>query len=71
MKSVISDYEMPYEALLELIEIVKSVGIRMAWIESGCVEITELKVEKYKYIITTINDSIVAFELENVYCFKF
>lgn len=71
MRSVISNHVATKEQVLQRINDVLMCGKLFRHVESGHIEIKEYYLGRYKYIITYINGSIVAFELENVYCFKF
>lgn len=71
MRSVISNHVATKEQVLQRINDVLTCGKLLCHVESGHAEIKECCLGRYKYIITYINGSIVAFELENVYCFKF
>ena len=71
MRSVISNHVATKEQVLQRINDVLMCGTLLCHVEGGRTEIKECCLGRYKYIITYINGSIVAFELENVYCFKF
>ena len=71
MKSVISNHEAPKEVVLKRIDTVTSSAYLSEIIEMGCLEIMVYMLGNLKYNITYINASVLTFELENVYCFKF
>lgn len=71
MKSVISNHEATLNEVTTQIENVISVGVQRAKVVVGHTKIQEFRYGRSIYIITSINDSIVSFECENVYCFKF
>lgn len=71
MKSIISKHETSMEEVCSKVEDVIRVGKQTACIVIGLTKIQVFKFGRLTYIITSINDSIVSFELENVYCFKF
>ena len=71
MKSVISNHEAPKEAVLKRIDTVTSSAYLSEIVEMGCLEIMVYLMGNLKYNITYINGSVLTFELENIYCFKF
>lgn len=71
MKSINSKHEATIDEIKEQIEIVIANGFPSKSTVWGLTKIQEFKMESLTYLITSINDYIVAFELENVYCFKF
>lgn len=71
MKSLISNHEAPKEVVLKRIDTVTSSAYLSEIIEMGCLEIMVYMLGNLKYNITYINASVLTFELENVYCFKF
>ena len=71
MKSLISNHETPKEAILQRIDTVTSSAYLSEIIEMGCLEVMVYLLGNLKYNITYINGSVLTFELENIYCFKF
>ena len=71
MKSIISNHEAPKELVLQRIDTVTSSAYLSEIVEMGCLEIMVYLMGNLKYNITYINASVLTFELENVYCFKF
>ena len=71
MKSVISNHEARKEEVLQRIDDVVLCGDLVDFVEVGSALITVYMLGNNKYNITFVNGSVVLFELENVYCFKF
>ena len=71
MKSVISDIEASKEAVLQGIDFVVLHGDLVDFVKAGSLTIGMYMLGNFKYNITFINGSVLTFELENVYCFKF
>ena len=71
MKSIISNHEARKEEVLQRIDDVVLFGDLVDFVEVGSALITVYVWGNNKYNITFVNGSVVLFELENVYCFKF
>lgn len=71
MKSVISSHEAPKEEVLKRVKGVILCGDMYEFVKIGSVKIFVYILGDYKYNITYINNSVLTFELDNVYCFKF
>ena len=71
MKSIISNHEARKEEVLQRIDDVVLCGDLVDFVEVDSALITVYMLGNNKYNITFVNGSVVLFELENVYCFKF
>ena len=71
MKSVISNHETPKESVLERIDDVVLCGDLVDFVQVGSATTAVYMLGDNKYNITFVNGSVLLFELENVYCFKF
>ena len=71
MKSIISNHEASKEEVLQRIDDVALSGDLVDFMNVGVVSIAVYVVGDYKYNITFVNEYVLTFELENVYCFKF
>ena len=71
MKSIISNHEARKEEVLQCIDDVVLCGDLVDFVEVGSALIAVYMLGNNKYNITFVNGSVVLFELENVYCFKF
>ena len=71
MKSVISNHEATKEEVLQRIHFVVLHGDLIYYVEVGSLRIVTCVLGDKKYNISYLNDSVLMFELENVYCFKF
>ena len=70
MKSIISNHEARKEEVLQRIDHVVSSGDLVDFVQVGVVTIAVYELGN-KYNITFVNGSVLTFELENIYCFKF
>ena len=71
MKSVISNHEASKEEVLRRINFVVLHGDLNSYVEIGSLRIVTCVLGDNKYNISYLNESVLTFELENVYCFKF
>ena len=71
MKSIISNHEARKEEVLQRIDDVVLFGDLVDFVQVGSATIVVYMLGNNKYNITIVNGSVVLFELENVYCFKF
>ena len=71
MKSVISNHEASKEEVLRRINFVVLHGDLNYYVEIGGLRIVTCVLGDNKYNISYLNESVLTFELENVYCFKF
>ena len=71
MRSIISNYEAPKETVLKRVDDVVLSGDLVDFVQVGVVTIAVYVLCDNKYNITLVNGSVLTFELENVYCFKF
>ena len=71
MKSIISNHEAPKEEVLRRIHFVVLHGDLNYYVEIGSLRIVTCVLGDNKYNISYLNESVLTFELENVYCFKF
>ena len=71
MKSVISNHEGSEEEVLRRVSFVVLHGDLIDVIYAGCLITAVYLLGDNKYNITYLNGSVLTFELENVYCFKF
>ena len=71
MKSVISNHEAPKETVLKHVDDVVLSGDLVDFVQVGVVTIAVYVLCDNKYNITFVNGSVLTFELENIYCFKF
>lgn len=71
MKSIISNHEAQKEMVLQRIDDVVLCGDLVDFVQVGSVTIASYVLGDNKYNITIVNGSVLMFELENVYCFKF
>ena len=71
MKSIISNHEARKEEVLQRIDDVVLFGDLVDFVQVGSATIVVYMLGNNKYNITLVNGSVVLFELENVYCFKF
>ena len=71
MKSIISNHEARKEEVLQRIDDVVLFGDLVDFVQVGSATIAVYMLGNNKYNITLVNGSVVLFELESVYCFKF
>ena len=71
MKSIISNHEVPKEEVLQRIDFVVLHGDLVNFVQVGSSTIAVYVLGDNKYNITFVNGSVLTFELENIYCFKF
>ena len=71
MKSIISNHEAQKEMVLQRMDDVVLCGDLVDFVQVGGVTIAVYLLGDNKYNITLVNGSVLLFELENVYCFKF
>ena len=71
MKSIISNHEARKEEVLQRIDDVVLFGDLVDFVQVGSATIAVYVLGNNKYNITFVNGSVVLFELENIYCFKF